>query len=149
MLLLLRRSNSSSAVSFQFYLLTVCAGRGGSMKHKECVGPGFFALMTADNMLLFIKGSYKTWHVLSVGVLSTFQHTALCVQFDAKPLWISLRKNELKSVTNCFTGRINDWCHHSTEKIIRLHSRYSRACSANPESYYLPCEFSHRSGPVH
>ena len=43
-----------------FDLLSVCAGRGGSVKHKGCVALGFFTLMTADNILDFIKESYKT-----------------------------------------------------------------------------------------
>ena len=42
-----------------FDLLSVCAGRGGSVKHKGCVALGFFTLMTADNILDF-KESYKT-----------------------------------------------------------------------------------------
>ena len=80
--------------------------RGGSVKHKECVALGFFTSMTADNILDFITESYKTWHVLFVGLQLIFQHIALCFQSDTKSLWVFLRKHEVKSVTNGFTGHI-------------------------------------------
>ena len=44
----------------QLDLLTVCAGRGGELKHKGCDCLGFFTLTIADDILVFIKEAYKT-----------------------------------------------------------------------------------------